>query len=270
MWGSGAWGWRCPGFGGAGFHLVVRGEAWLITPVGAPQRVRTGDVVFTPWGAEHGLSHAPVPLTSLPGAVLADLPPRPAQPDVEFLSGAYWLDHGQVHHYLSSLPDAIVVSSAHQRNPDLRHLVELLRTNLQAAGPGAGMMRPALLDLMLTHLLRQGLNEAPMTMGDASIARVLEQIHAAPERQWTVTDLSEIAGLSKTSFTQRFVSIVGQPPKRYLTGWRLASAARLLRETDTPLASIARQVGYSTEFALSNAFRREYSVSPGRFRNAVR
>ncbi|WP_210569335.1 AraC family transcriptional regulator [Streptomyces sp. GESEQ-4] len=30
-------------------------------------------------------------------------------------------------------------------------------------------------------------------------------------------------------------------------------------------ATIARQVGYSTEFAFSAAFRREYGVSPARF-----
>jgi AraC-like DNA-binding protein len=52
--------------------------------------------------------------------------------------------------------------------------------------------------------------------------------------------------------------------------WRLSCAARQLRETDAPLAVIARQVGYSTEFAFAAAFRREYGVSPGRFRNTAR
>ncbi|MFI5842566.1 helix-turn-helix domain-containing protein [Catenuloplanes sp. NPDC051500] len=39
-----------------------------------------------------------------------------------------------------------------------------------------------------------------------------------------------------------------------------------LRETDVPLAAIARRVGYSTEFAFGAAFRREYGIAPGRFR----
>jgi AraC-like DNA-binding protein len=72
--------------------------------------------------------------------------------------------------------------------------------------------------------------------------------------------------MPRTAFTRRFSAVVGQPPMSYLIGWRLDRGARLLRETDAPLATIARQVGYSTEFAFSGAFRREYGVSPSRFR----
>ncbi|MEU6557106.1 hypothetical protein ABZ915_43740 [Streptomyces sp. NPDC046915] len=46
-----------------------------------------------------------------------------------------------------------------------------------------------------------------------------------------------------------FTALVGQPPMRYVTGWRLTCGAWLLRESDAPLATIARQVGYSTEFS---------------------
>jgi AraC-like DNA-binding protein len=264
---SGAWGWRYPAFPGSGFHLVMAGEAWLVADDAAPRRLRAGDVVFTPSGAEHGLSHAPVALKGLPRAVQeADLP-QPDGADVELLCGAYWLDRGRVPPYLRSLPDVIAVSPDHERNPELRPLLDLMRTNLAAAGPGTGVTRPALLDLMLTHLLKQWLEENPAPEAvDAPIARVLRRIHAAPARPWTVPDLSAIAGLSKTVFRERFTSVTGQPPKRYLTGWRLACAARLLRETDLPLSALARRVGYSTEFALSSAFRREYGVAPGRFR----
>ena len=75
-----------------------------------------------------------------------------------------------------------------------------------------------------------------------------------------------MAGLSRTAFTKRFTAVVGKPPMAYLTGWRLARGAQMLRETSAPLAVIARRVGYSTEFAFGGAFRREYGISPGRFR----
>jgi AraC-like DNA-binding protein len=52
----------------------------------------------------------------------------------------------------------------------------------------------------------------------------------------------------------------------YLTDWRLSTGARLLRQTGTPLAGIARRVGYATEFGFAAAFRRRYGVPPGRFR----
>ncbi|MCD5354716.1 AraC family transcriptional regulator [Kineosporia mesophila] len=262
---AGAWGWRYPSFSGSGFHLVTAGEAWLVTRGGPPRHLKTGDVVFTPAGAEHGLSHAPAALTGLPRAVREEDLPQPDPADVEFLCGAYWLDHGQVSPQLRSLPDVIAVTPDHARNPQLRPLLDLMRAHLAETGPGTGVTRPALLDLMLTHLLRQWLQENPDPL-DAPIARVLSRIHAAPDHPWTVPDLSAIAGLSRTAFSERFTTVTGQPPKRYLTGRRLADAARLLRETDTPLSAIARRVGYSTEFALSNAFRREYGIAPGRFR----
>jgi AraC-like DNA-binding protein len=52
----------------------------------------------------------------------------------------------------------------------------------------------------------------------------------------------------------------------YLTGWRLALAADLLREPDATIASVARKVGYGSPFALSAAFKRVRGVSPQQHR----
>ena len=48
----------------------------------------------------------------------------------------------------------------------------------------------------------------------------------------------------------------------FLTDWRLSLAADLLLEPDATIASVARQVGYATPFALSAAFKRERGISP--------
>ena len=52
----------------------------------------------------------------------------------------------------------------------------------------------------------------------------------------------------------------------FLTGWRVALAADLLREPDVTVAAVARQVGYGSPFALSTAFKRVQGVSPREFR----
>ncbi|MTD59073.1 helix-turn-helix domain-containing protein [Amycolatopsis sp. RM579] len=270
---SGSWGWRYSPFAGSGFHVLLRGGAWLITADRPPRELTPGDVVLTPSGAGHGLSHAPSSLDDLAPAVLGDWPPGdPA--DVEFLCGAYWLEHGQVPLYLRSLPEVIAISPDHDRAPQLRALTDLISADMPGTGPGAGTTRSALLDLMLTHVLRQWLEQNRMAdrpdVADPAIAAALGEIHAHPRRRWTVRELSESAGMSRTAFTKRFSALLGQPPMAYLTGWRLTYGARLLRETDAPLAAIARQVGYSTEFAFGASFRREYGISPGRFRNLER
>lgn len=46
----------------------------------------------------------------------------------------------------------------------------------------------------------------------------------------------------------------------------LTTAARLLRTTDAPLATIAGRVGYTSEFAFAAAFKRTHGTAPGRYR----
>ncbi|MFF3710561.1 AraC family transcriptional regulator [Streptomyces phaeochromogenes] len=295
---SGSWGMRFPAFAGSGFHILLRGSGWLIPATGRPRALKAGDVVLTPFGAELGFSHAPGLLKDLPLAaeVVSEGPrnpdlhspepsshdphspdphsPEPSSPDpadVEFLCGAYWLDHGQVHPYLRALPELLVVSPGHDRALQLRLLADLLAVDVSDAPPGSGATRPALLDLLLTHALRQWLEQnrdadRPET-DDPAIAVALREIHTSPHKPWTVEQLGKSVGMSRTAFTKRFTAMVGKPPMTYLTGRRLSHGARLLRETKAPLATIARQVGYSTEFAFGAAFRREYGISPGRFRD---
>jgi AraC-like DNA-binding protein len=267
---SGRWGLRFPAFAGIGFHVIRRGSGWLITASGEPVALRAGDIVFAPHGAEHGLSHYPRALGELPvaatGPQLHDL----TSADFEFLCGAYRLDHGQVHLFLRRLPDVISVSPDYNRHPELRSLVHLLDDDVTRRRPGTEVTRPALVDLLLVHVLRLWQEERGAVgwpaVGDEVISTALREIHENPQAPWTVRRLSEMAGISRTAFTRRFTSSVGQPPMAYLTGWRLIKSARLLRETDAPLAVIARQVGYLSEFAFAAAFRREFGISPGRFR----
>jgi len=47
-------------------------------------------------------------------------------------------------------------------------------------------------------------------------------------------------------------------------------AQRALRDGDTRVGSLAFELGYSSESAFSNAFKREVGVSPLRYRARVR
>ena len=266
--GADAWGLRYPGYPVSGFHILIRGGGWLITPADPPRALAPGDVVFTAAGAPHGLSHQPVELESLPVAVLGGADPGVEDADAVFLCGAYWLAHGSSHPYLRSLPGVMAISPDYDRNRHLRALIDLLDVEVSGAAPGGEVSRPALLDLVLTHVLREWLVQHPAEdgVGDPAIAAVVRLIRARPEEPWTVQRLSEEAGLPRREFTRRFAEATGRPLRTYLTEFRLARGAQLLRESDVPLAAIARRVGYSTEFAFGGAFRREYGISPGRFR----
>jgi AraC-like DNA-binding protein len=267
-----AYGVRFPKSPVLGFHVMLSGQGWLITREAPPVAVRPGDVVFTAVGAEHGFARTPLSLAELPPVVMADVPPPSTPVDFEFLCGGYRLPPGRVPGFLRRLPDVLAFTPDYHRHPQLGAVVEMLRADYTEPGPGAEAGRSALTDLMILHILRH-LQEAGSPAGwppasDPGIAETLHQIHRRPAHQWTVQRLSEVAGMSRTAFNRRFADAVGTSPMAYVTDLRLDTAAQLLRGTDAPLASIARTVGYSTEFAFAAAFRRRYDVAPGRFRAA--
>ena len=82
--------------------------------------------------------------------------------------------------------------------------------------------------------------------------------------------LARHVGVSRAGLARRFVAAVGEPPMGYLTGWRMALAADLLTGGDAPVARVAREVGYSSPFTFSSAFKRHHGVSPLGFRRGER
>jgi AraC-like DNA-binding protein len=130
-----------------------------------------------------------------------------------------------------------------------------------------------LLDLLLIAVLRAWFSrpdaEAPawyQAYGDPVVGRALRVLHHNPAHPWTVATLAAEVGVSRAALARRFTELVGEPPMTFLTGWRLALAADLLRGPDATVGAVARQVGYGTPFALSTAFKRVRGVSPQQHR----
>ena len=98
------------------------------------------------------------------------------------------------------------------------------------------------------------------------VGHALRLLHHDPARPWTVAELARETGVSRAALARRFHELVGEPPMTFLTGWRIALAADLLREPGATIASVADQVGYGTPFALSAAFKRVRGVSPKQHR----
>lgn len=108
-------------------------------------------------------------------------------------------------------------------------------------------------------------------LNDPQIGRALRLLHQDIAQPLTAEALAQEAGLSRSGFVERFSNLVGLPPIRYLTVWRLRTAQLNLRESSKSIAQIAFAVGYQSEEAFSRAFKREFGVSPGQWRdNSVR
>jgi AraC-like DNA-binding protein len=101
---------------------------------------------------------------------------------------------------------------------------------------------------------------------DARVERALELLNMDITRRWTVELLARAVGVSRPVFARQFLRVLGLSPMRYLTQRRLQIAASLLLGSDAALAEVAARVGYSSEFAFSRAFRKQYQVPPGVYR----
>ncbi|MEV0407882.1 AraC family transcriptional regulator [Actinoallomurus sp. NPDC050550] len=193
----------------------------------------------------------------------------------EMLCGAYRLDHSRAHPLLTELPDVVHLPARVGRHPALRAAIDLLGHEIGARPrPGGDAALSGLLDLLLLYILRAYYEDQPdeVTAGwgaalrDPAVAGALRAVHEDPARPWTVESLAAEAGLSRAAFARRFTAMVGSPPLAYLTWWRMTIAARLLRDTDLPLRSVAERTGYTSEFAFARAFKREFTTAPGRYR----
>ncbi|MFG1603881.1 AraC family transcriptional regulator [Actinoplanes sp. NPDC049265] len=133
---------------------------------------------------------------------------------------------------------------------------------------GDRAIRAAVLDLLLVWILRRWTDRHALDVsgGDPAIVKVLQRVHEAPAEPWTVQRMAALAGLSRSTFNRRFTDTLGLSPLRYVAWWRLTIAARRLRQTDAPLAAIAGEIGYGSEFAFAHAFKREFGMPAGLFR----
>ncbi len=100
---------------------------------------------------------------------------------------------------------------------------------------------------------------------DQPISTALGLIHQSPERGWKVEELADAVALSRSAFSSRFTRLVGEPPMKYLTRWRMHMATHLLKK-DVEMEKIAQRLGYASEVAFRKAFKREVGIPPARYR----
>lgn len=170
---------------------------------------------------------------------------------------------------LKALPPAVVVRAG-DNGPGL---VDVLADEIHGQGIGQASLLDRLLDgLTVTAIRHWATSPAADPPGwlragaDPVVGAALELMHDQPAHPWTVASLAQRVGMSRAGFSRRFVAEVGESPMAYLTSWRLALAADRLREDSTPVFRVAAEVGYTSPFTFSTAFKRHYGVSPLSYR----
>jgi len=277
------WSMRLPAFAGAGVHVVADGSCVLVPKGGNPLRLGAGDLVFLSRGGQHRLCSDP----ALPprdythdriahGAAFGELQIGGPGERTVLACAAYKLDVTSSHPLVASLPEVIHFPASAERGQALEISIRQIIDETADPRATSASIVVALVDVLLLRILRAWHDKLPAeratgwaaAVADPAIAPALRAIHDSPAVSWTVETLARESGLSRAAFARRFKSVLGESPLAYLTGWRMTTARRLLRETELPLSVIAERTGYGSEFAFAKAFKRESGRAPGNYRLA--
>jgi AraC-like DNA-binding protein len=266
------------------FHIVAEGSCWISLAGGERLWAEKGDVIVLPYGDPHRMGGAEA-ATSVPIFSLLDPPPWETLPVLRHGAGGSRTDVvcGYLHSVdplfdprLRALPPIFVV------RPPEGPLAQWVRSSIDyalavSASPPSSDTTTRLPELLLVEVLRLHLASTPAVdrgwigaLADPVLAPTLAELHAAPERKWTVGDLAAEAAVSRSLLDERFRQVLGRSPIRYLTEWRMHVAADLLASTDLGVAQVARRVGYDSEEAFSRAFKRITGRAPSAWRASKR
>ena len=279
----GAWALRFPAPGKLKFSAIARGSCWLrVDGKKKGVMLEEGDVILLP-GRD--------------GFVVADsltTPPKDAHrvlarrgvfaeigdgsgPECVVLSGMVSLHPSSGSLLTDVLPTLVHVRAVSPQAAPLRWIVEQILQEQSSTLPGASAASAQLAQLLFVQALRAHLASSGTlpagwlrAISDERLTPALRLMHGDPGRTWTLGELAKASAMSRTSFAVRFKSVAGVAPLTYLTGWRMRLAQRSLREDGTSIAEVAASLGYTSESAFSNAFKRVTGTAPRNYRNAAR
>jgi AraC-like DNA-binding protein len=275
----GDWAVRFPTHDGAVFCQIISGSCVFQMPGQTPRRFSEGDFFFLTappvWtlGTDPALAPTDFARPDAPSGVhVRTIGDRKSGPALRLLGGHFRFDDANSALRRSLLPDIVEVPSQGQGAARLKGVLDSIGDEATSDRSGRSLVLDRLLELLLVEVIRNaGMRDCGSHPGllaglsDQRIAAALEALHADIKQSWTIVQLADIAGMSRSAFAERFCRTVGLPPIDYLSQWRMAVAKDMLRTGDRRLADVAYACGYQSASAFSTAFTRAVGCPPSRF-----
>jgi AraC-like DNA-binding protein len=264
------------------FFALVSGHARLTTDgIDAPIELEPGDVVALnnrSWlelegGAGDGPRREIQPEQNDPSTDLAGVA---FGTDDVVVGGRVDLTPAGQTLLLQALPPVGHVRGSAAGAANLRGTIHRLFDEVSQRRIGADFAIRQHIQLLVLELVRAYADQAELPPGwlrvltDERLRPAIGLIHTDPGKPWSLSELARAAAMSRTSFAERFRTVAGVPPLTYLGRWRMLLAQRALRDGDARVATLASELGYTSESAFSTAFKREVGLSPLRYRQRLR
>lgn len=275
--GTGRWGVRYARFGHPSFALVLKGPCWLSVGRGNPVTLESGDFILLPTTPAFTLSSDPRvrPKAMVPAASGEQVDEvfhgdSLQEPSVSMLGGYFAFDPINARMLLDRLPDLFHIRGSDPASEGVAAIVELIKREALTKRAAQAFMLNRLAELLLLEALRSAPAELAASgflagLKDPQLSAALRGIHTRTAEPWSLATLAREAGMSRSSFAERFSRVIGIPPLNYLLQWRLAVAKDLLAREGMSVAETALAVGYESASGFSTAFSRETGQAPKEF-----
>ncbi|MGN0937497.1 cupin domain-containing protein [Acinetobacter amyesii] len=156
---------------------------------------------------------------------------------------------------------------------------EWLQIGLHFLAVEAHQIRPGrdkILDHLVSILFIECVRDYIAALSDSSswlhalshpeLSNALAAIHEQPQHAWTVESLAEQCCMSRSKFASLFTQMLGESPLAYLQQHRLRLATQHLQMGQLTIQQIAHRIGYSSETAFSQTFKKFYDLTPSQYR----
>lgn len=267
------------------FHIVAEGACWLKME-GQDALLEEGDIVAFPFGTGHQLGSGRGGRLVTP---MGDLPPKPwrqlpvlhygdEESRTRLLCGFLQCDAINFRPLRDVLPAMLHIKTRGANNAGwLRSMTRQILDEVDNPRTGSLSMLERLTEITFVELLRHQIVEAGpaargwlAALGDPALGRCFALIHDDPQHDWSVQELATVTGLSRSALSERFETMLGTSPMRYVREWRLCLASISLATGPKTIAIIALEAGYGTEAAFNRAFSRTYGMPPAAWRQNAR
>ncbi len=267
---------------GIKIYAIVSGQCWLaVAGVPDPVHLQAGDCFLLPSGQPFRLT-SDLGLPTIDFFALRDskngsfgqLSKGAAGDagDVCFIVGGHFALSGNHAGILLGVLPPIVHLQKEADKAVLRWSIQRMSQELREPQPGGLLIAQNLAHMMLVQALRlhlaEGLNGGVgwlFALADEQMCAAISALHEEPGHRWTLPEMAERVGMSRSAFARKFKATVGQSPSEYLTRWRMLLAGDRLVHSSEPVAVIARALGYESEAAFSTAFKRVMGCSPRQY-----
>lgn len=273
------------------YHAVARGSCWAGIRGGPSAHLSAGDVVMFPHGDAHFVASGlgmrgrsdvnwlanpqaePLPLRiAVNGDNVVHSVPPDQDADTTIICGFIGCDLQPYNPLIAALPRMLHLP-AEDDSGWMAQFAGRAVAESRARRSGSEALLARMSETMFVDAVRRYVDGLPEEsagwlagLRDRFVGRALGLLHETPAYDWSIEELGQRVGMSRSALHDRFVELIGMPPMRYLAQWRMQVAGRLLLETRATVAAIAADVGYESEAAFARAFKRQVGQPPAAWR----